>query len=419
MASRPGAVSGPPRILIYSHDTFGLGHLRRSRAIANRLIQRNRDASIIIISGSPIIGSFEFGEGIDYVRVPGVVKLANGDYTTLSLNMPLEQTVAIREAIILETARNFRPDFVIVDKEPMGFRGELLPALETLRRDGARIVLGIRDIMDDPPTLSTEWERKGAVQVLERFYDEIWVYGLPEIYEPLAELPLSPEVRDRIVYTGYLRRELPGQPSMSRYSKLTRGPFILVTTGGGGDGHALIDWVLSAYENEPAIPVPALLVYGPFLGRGKRNEFVERVSRLPKVDAIAFDSKIEHLMSRASAIVSMGGYNTFCEILSLDKRALIVPRKSPRLEQAIRAERAERLGLIRQLDGDNLREDAVRDPAVMAQAIRDLLEQPLPSLAFPPNLLGGLSRIEQRTTPWFDALRQPNAPIPLKQAAAG
>jgi predicted glycosyltransferase len=62
-----------PRVLIYSHDTFGLGHLRRSRAIANRLVQRNPEASIVIISGSPIIGSFEFGDGVDYVRVPGVV----------------------------------------------------------------------------------------------------------------------------------------------------------------------------------------------------------------------------------------------------------------------------------------------------------------------------------------------------------
>jgi predicted glycosyltransferase len=416
MAHGAGAASEQPRILIYSHDTFGLGHLRRSRAIANRLTQCNPDASIIIISGSPIIGSFDFGEGVDYVRVPGVVKLANGDYTTLSLNLPLEETVAIREAIILETARSFRPHFVIVDKEPMGFRGEMMPALEAMRRNGTRIVLGIRDIMDDPPTLASEWERKGAVQVLDRYYDEIWVYGLPEIYEPLAELPLSADVRDRIVYTGYLSRELPAQPPLHRYPKLTRGPFLLVTTGGGGDGHELIDWVLSAYESDPAIPIPALLVYGPFLARDKRTEFVERVARLPNVDAIAFDAKIEHLMSRASAIVSMGGYNTFCEILSLDKRALIVPRKTPRMEQAIRAERAARLGLIRQLDGDNLNEDGRRDPAEMAAAIRDLLDQPLPSKAFPPHLLAGLPRIEQLTNPWFEQLRLQGCPIPLKKA---
>lgn len=392
-----------PRVLIYSHDTFGLGHLRRSRAIANLLVQRNPSASVVIISGSPIIGSFEFGDGVDYVRVPGVVKLPNGDYTTLSLNLPLEEAVAMREAIILQTARTLAPDLVIVDKEPTGFRGELIPALKEVRARGARVVLGVRDVMDDPLVLVPEWERKGAVDALIDYYDDIWVYGLREIYEPLAGLPLPEDVQRRIVYTGYLRRELPPQPNLVRYPKLTRGPFVLVTTGGGGDGHELIDWVLSAYENDPTIPIPALIVFGPFIAREHRGGFLERIGRLHNVDAITFDAKIEHLMSKAMSVISMGGYNTFCEILSLDKRALIVPRKTPRLEQSIRAERAARLGLLRQLDGAYLDPGADRDPMMMAKAIHDLPSQPLPSHSFLPHLLDGLVQIDRLTTPWFAA----------------
>jgi predicted glycosyltransferase len=391
-----------PRVLIYSHDTFGLGHLRRSRAIANRLVLRHPDASVVIISGSPIIGSFEFGDGVDYVRVPGVVKLPNGDYTTLSLNLPLDEAVKMREALILQTVRTLRPDLVIVDKEPTGFRGELIPALEEARSRGARVVLGVRDVMDDPQVLVPEWERKGAVDALINYYDDIWVYGLQEIYEPLAGLPLPEPVRRRIVYTGYLRREVPAQPHLVRYPKLTKGPFVLVTTGGGGDGHELIDWVISAYEADAAIPTPALIVFGPFIARDQRALFLERVARLQNVDAITFDAKIEHLMMKATSVVSMGGYNTFCEILSLDKRALIVPRKTPRLEQSIRAEQAARLGLLRQLDGANLDPGAARDALVMAMAIRELADQPLPSRAFLPHLLDGLDRIEHLTTPWFE-----------------
>jgi predicted glycosyltransferase len=407
MLDQIGATSGararrPPRVLIYSHDTFGLGHLRRSRAIANRLVQKNPSASVVIISGSPIIGSFEFGDGVDYVRVPGVVKLPNGDYTTLSLNLPLDEAVEMREALILQTTRTFRPDLVIVDKEPTGFRGELVPALEHARAEGARIVLGVRDVMDDPQVLVPEWERKGAIDALITYYDDIWVYGLREIYEPLAGMNLPEPVKRRIVYTGYLRRELPPQPNLTRYPKLTKGPFVLVTTGGGGDGFELIDWVIRAYEADPAIPTPALLVFGPFIAREQRARFMERIARLPNVDAIVFDAKIEHLMMKASAVISMGGYNTFCEILSLDKRALIVPRKTPRLEQAIRAEHAARLGLLRQLDGDGLEPGTDRDPLVMARAIRDLLDQPLPSRAFLPSLLDGLDCIERLTTPWFE-----------------
>ena len=110
-----------------------------------------------------------------------------------------------------------------------------------------------------------------------------------------------------------------------------------MTTGGGGDGDDLIDWVISAYEADAEPRTPALILFGPFIDRDTRRAFVERIARQPKLDAMSFDNKIEWLMKKADAIVAMGGYNTFCETLSFDKRTLIVPRTRPRLEQYIRA----------------------------------------------------------------------------------
>jgi predicted glycosyltransferase len=405
MVNRAGegqATAVPPagpesaRVLIYSHDTFGLGHLRRSRAIANALVEERPGVSVIILSGSPVIGSFDFGSGVDYVRIPGVTKLPDGDYRTLNLNMSVDEVVRLRADIILQTAATFRPDLLIVDKEPTGFRGELMPALEEVRRHGCRLVLGIRDVLDEPALLVPEWERKGAIETL-RYYDEIWVYGLKDIYEPLAALDLPDGVSDRITYTGYLGRELPRQPALTRYPKLTKSPFILVTTGGGGDGDDLIDWVVSAYEADPTLAIPALVVFGPFLNRDRRRGYLERIAKHPKLDALAFDSKIELLMQKASAVVAMGGYNTFCEILSLNKPALIVPRTRPRLEQYIRAVEAERLGLVRMLSED----DARRDPLRMAAALHELPAQPAPSQVVVPGLLDGLDAIRER----FAALR--------------
>ena len=258
MQAFPFAAAGPPfsrqslaRVLIYSHDTFGLGHLRRSRAIANALVSERPGVSVLIISGSPVIGNFEFGSGVDYVRIPGVTKLPDGDYRSLNLNVSIDEAAELRETIILQTAESFRPDLFIVDKEPTGFRGEIVPALERLQQHGCRLVLGIRDVMDEPALLATEWERKGAVEALRRYYDEVWVYGLREIYEPLVALDLPRDVERRIAYTGYLRREIPQRSALTRYPKLTKSPFVLVTTGGGGDGDDLIDWVVSAYEAEP------------------------------------------------------------------------------------------------------------------------------------------------------------------------
>jgi predicted glycosyltransferase len=398
------------RVLIYSHDTFGLGHLRRSRAIANALVDGSPNISVVIISGSPVIGNFEFGSGVDYIRIPGVTKLPEGDYRSLNLNVSLDDAVGLRQDIIMQTAETFRPDVFLVDKEPTGFRGEVLPALEHLQQQGCRLVLGIRDVMDEPALLVPEWERKGAKEALKRYYDEVWVYGLKEIYEPLAALDLGAEVERRITYTGYLRRSLPQESTLSRYPKITRQPFVLVTTGGGGDGEDLIDWVISAYETDPTIAMPALIVFGPFINRERRRGFMERVARHPKLDALAFETKLEVLMDKAAAVVAMGGYNTFCEILSFDKRALIVPRTKPRLEQHIRAVEAERLGLVRRLDEDGA---GGRDPLRMAEALKSLPDQPRPSVMV-PGLLDGLERIQDR---FAEAIRTPRPRSSLSQAA--
>ena len=396
--------------MIYSHDTFGLGHLRRSRAIANALVAERPGLSAIIVSGSPVIGSFDFGPGVDYVRVPGVTKLPDGDYRSLNLNLSIDEATRLREAIILQTAETFDPDVLIVDKEPTGFRGEVLPTLDAMKRRGCRIVLGVRDVMDEPSLLVPEWERKGAAHALAAYYDEIWVYGLPEIYRPLECLSLPERLARHTVYTGYLRRELPSEPSLTHYPALTEQPFVLVTTGGGGDGDDVIEWVLSAYETEPDIPLPALVVFGPFINRDRRRLFLERIACHPKLGAIAFDTKLEVLMSRAAAIVGMGGYNTFCEILSLDKPSLIVPRTRPRREQLIRALEAERLGLVSTL----VEGPGGRDPAAMASALRSLPGRPRPSEVTVPGLLDGLTHIRARIAA---ILKDNGARTAIRQAA--
>ncbi|SHI76671.1 Predicted glycosyl transferase [Aureimonas altamirensis DSM 21988] len=394
---------GGPRILIYSHDTFGLGHLRRCRAIANRLAGSMDDASIVIISGSPIIGRFDFEDGVDYVRVPGVVKLPNGGYTTSNLRLSLDETVQIRRSVIMATARSLNPDLIIVDKEPAGFRDELLPTLEHLKATGARIVLGLRDVLDDAAVIVPEWERKGATEALSAFYDNVWVYGLPEIHEPLAPFALPERLQNEIIYTGYLRRDLPQVSATAAYPSIMRKPYVLVTTGGGGDGEGLIDWTLSAYEADRSLPLGALIVFGPFVPPEQRAAFMERVARLPDVEAITFDSRIEHLIANSEGVIAMGGYNTFCEILSFDKRSVIVPRRTPRMEQTIRAERAAELGLISCLDGAGLEDGAHRNPHLMAEAIRALPGRPKPSEKTLPRLLDGLDTIDATVRGWFSS----------------
>jgi predicted glycosyltransferase len=378
------------RALIYSHDSFGLGHLRRCRAIAHALVDQNPDMSVIILSGSPIIGNFDFRRRVDFVRVPGVIKLRNGDYTSYSLDLDIEQTVALRASIIKHTADIFDPDIFIVDKEPLGLRGEVTETLEMLKERGTPLVLGLRDVMDEPSLLAPEWKRKNVMPALENLYDEIWVYGLPQICDPLAEIDLSPQVRRKMVFTGYLEREDARGAPVAEHAIPFDRPYLLVTPGGGGDGEALVDWVLRAYEQDPNPAYPALLVFGPFMQQEKQAEFARRSAELKMVEAITFEANIEPLIQGAAGIVAMGGYNTFCEILTFNKPALVVPRTVPRMEQFIRADRAQELGLLRMLA-----DDGVRDAREMATALRHLPQQNRPSDVVVPGLLDGLPNVNR------------------------
>ena len=396
----------PKRVLIYSHDSFGLGHLRRCRAIAHSLVEADPALTILILSGSPIIGSFDFRARVDFVRVPGVIKLRNGEYVSLNLHIDIEETLAMRSSIIRHTADIFDPDLLIVDKEPLGLRGEVRDTLQLMQRRRATVILGLRDVMDDPEALENEWERKHAVPALSEYYDEIWVYGLPQICDPLAGLPVPASVRRRMIYTGYLRRTASDPVLTPDLQQIVEKPFLLVTPGGGGDGDGLVDLTLAAYEHDSDIPLPALIVFGPFMPPEQRAGFEARAGRLPNVHAITFNARLEALVARAAGVVAMGGYNTFCEILSFDKPALIIPRTAPRLEQHIRAARAAELGLVAMLP-----EERGRDPQTMAVALRRLTNQPAPSEAVIPGLLDGMPNVNRLAKKWLDRGRGPRVTV--------
>lgn len=344
---------------------------------------------MLILSGSSVIGRLPTLERIDFVRFPGVIKLYNGEYTPSTLGLELEETVSIRSAIIEQTAISFNPDLFVVDKEPLGLRGEVRDTLELLKKRGVPRVLGLRDVIDEPVRLDLEWQRKRVMPALKRLYDQLWVYGLKQIWKPLTGIRGAQSLTDKLVYTGYLRRRRFENDESLRAAE----PFILVTPGGGGDGQHLIDQVLQAYEHDSTLPYRALIVLGPFMERDYQKSFTKRAERLERVGMIGFTANMESLVEQAVGIVAMGGYNTFCEILSFDKRAVIIPRSQPRQEQQLRARRMHKLGLCRTLASPSLKE--------LVTAIHELPQQALPSQAEIPGLLDGLERIDNLASALF------------------
>lgn len=331
----------PFNILMYSHDTYGLGHIRRTMAIANHL--RGTNTNILILTGSPIAGRFALPSQVDFVRVPGMIKKTNDEYRALSIKIDDEQALNIRTNIILATAQTFRPDLFIVDKEPLGLKREVLPTLEWLSESmpNTRTVLGLRDILDDPAVITSDWRERDIYSYLAKLYDEIWIYGNEKTYNPVVQYQFPEEIRDRVVFTGYIPRlkQHGGirKKIRRRFRILPKDTFLLVTTGGGGDGFDVLNHFVAMHDYFPTtLPFKSLIVTGPFMPKKKREQ-IKRRGRVYGIKTIPFHSRPEELIQAADLVISMGGYNTICEILTQQTPALIIPRETPRTEQLIRA----------------------------------------------------------------------------------
>ena len=334
----------PLKILMYSHDTFGLGHIRRCLAIALSL--RKCPANVLILTGSVLAGRFKIPRRIDFVRIPGMIKVTNEQYLPLSMKLDATEVLEIRKGIILATAMAFKPDFFIVDKAPLGLKREVADTLEWLRSHlrSCRSILGLRDVMDNADVTIQEWEEKGIYDAMQKYYDEIWVYGRQDFYDPIREYRIPPQVASKIHFTGYIPRKIPTTEDI-RAIRTELGlqgdeKLILVTIGGGGDGHPVVKTFLKAFKpEEGGFPekTRVVIVTGPFISSRDYQEVVQKARTLG-FTTLKFHRFMESLIGAAQLVVSMGGYNTVCEIVSQAKPFLILPRTVPREEQLIRAQ---------------------------------------------------------------------------------
>jgi len=363
-------------ILMYSHDTYGLGHIRRTMAIASHLLGPR--INILILTGSPIVGRFTFPDRIDFVRIPGMIKKTNDEYLPLSIKINARHVLDIRKNIITATAKAFQPHLFIVDKEPLGLKKEVLPTLRWLRRcrPDTRSILGLRDIMDDAVTVKKDWKRKRVYEHLEMLYSEIWIYGNREFYDPIAEYDISESVSQKMHFTGYIPRKIPSKEAVRTVKKelgLKDGEkLVVVTTGGGGDGFRVMDTYLGMLESfSHTPPFKSVLITGPFMPKQSRRDVFKRARRMG-VRTYHFYRQMEKIFAAADIVVSMGGYNTLCEILGQGTISLVIPRETPRQEQIIRARSFHRQGLVEYIPWADYAPDILRDK------ILHLLENPEP-----------------------------------------
>lgn len=341
------------RIALYSHDSFGLGHLRRCLKLASALAARFTHVEGLIVTGSPWSRLFQPPRGFRYRQLMPVTKTGPGRYEARQVRVPFGHALAARTAAISNALRDFRPDLLLVDNVPCGLAGELLPALEA-SDVRTRTVLVLRDVLDAPDAIHEQWSAAGAFEAVDTHYDEVWVFGDPDSSDPFHR-SLSESSQTEVVFCGLLgsagSRAI--EPGARRLAHRQR-PVVVVTGGGGGDAAEMIDAYARALRTSESPPESRIVLGPDFPLPIPRFDFGGAPTSVTR-----FCSDLPALLSEADAVVSMAGYNTTCEILDAGVPAVLVPRVWPRQEQWLRARALADAGRVQCLPLEGLSPDSL------------------------------------------------------------
>jgi predicted glycosyltransferase len=375
----------PPKILLYSHDTAGLGNIRRTLLLSETLQAQYPQAAILIVTGSPMIHAFRLPDGVDYIKLPCLDRIDADRYTPRYLSACATEITHTRKTILSHAVLGFQPDLMIVDKRPCGIDGELLETLKMLRRRRlpTKLVLGVRDILDDPEQTRPALQKNGYFDTIREYYDEVWIYGAQKIFDATTAYGFPAEVIRKTYYCGYLKRPTIASP------RKDGPPHVLVTTGGGGDGSDTIEAYLEGLISLPRrFALQTTIIFGPQMPTSRRAAILERFGYLTDVTFLDFAADLTRHYAEADVVVSMAGYNTVCELLSFERRAVLVPRAEPVREQLIRARLFEAEGYFSIVEPRELTPDTLLSKVLAA------LEQGA-SITVPLDM-EGLPRIRKR-----------------------
>ena len=347
------------KVFLYSHDTFGLGHLRRNLAIAQRLLEPRDRFSVYLLTGSPVIHKWRLPPGLHVQPLPPVVKVGVERYESRLEGECFSLVKGYREALILKLTLHHRPDIFLVDHSPAGMNGELLSTLGLMRREmpDTRVMLGLRDILDSPDKVRELWREQEVPALLDQAYDDVLVYGSRALFDVVDGYGLTGRVAERVRYCGHVVAAAESDPvkrSEERpcwdSARAAGRPVVLVTAGGGGDGFALMEAYLRAVERWPTGRFHSVVVTGPLMAPSQSAALHTLAAGRSDVELIDYTTNLVPSLRAADLVVAMAGYNTSAEVIAARKRAILAPRMSMRAEQKMRARLLAGLGLVKAIE---------------------------------------------------------------------
>ena len=338
------------KIMIYSQHVLGIGHFFRSMEIAKALF---RHQVLLVEGGDPVEGLVP-PDHVKRVFLPPL--MMDAEFTKIEAHGgEVEEIKKRRGAILMETCLDFAPDIFLTELFPFGrkqFRFELMPVLEQIRESGGptRLVCSLRDILVEKRN-QADYE-KGVLSILNGHYHLLLIHADPGLVRLEDTFAGVSQIRVPIRYTGFVVRK--PHPLKKHHPHRT----VVASSGGGKVGVDLLESTISAFRGISAEDVRLRVFLGPFMERGDREGLERLAASDARITLRPFTLDFLSELAEADLSISMAGYNTCMDILSVGLKALVYPFTQNR-EQAMRASKLEEIGVLKvlaSLDESQLRE---------------------------------------------------------------
>jgi predicted glycosyltransferase len=371
--------------------------MRRTSSIAWQVCQMQPDTSVLTLSDSRLGQFFQTSPNHDYIKLPSIVKAGPGHWKASHLAISFDEILKIRRDLIRSVLISFAPEVLLVDHMPHGAMGELLPALQALQELDypTQVVLGLRDILDDPQVITQRWIAEGAYRAIEQYYSRVLVYGMRDVYDVVSQYRFPDSIARMVRYCGYVsNQDTPGGAAKIRAKFLAGAPakarFIVAMAGGGADAYPMMSALLDAVgEIQKQQPVSIAMITGPFMPAHLIADLNRRARHAPVRVMESVDDTLSYTAA-ADLVVAMAGYNTSVEILRMKKPAILIPRAGPSAEQRTRTRLFAARRWVDALDPDDLTADT------LCQKINFRLGRPFTIQPYTrPDLHGGTVAAQQ------------------------
>lgn len=340
-----------PKLLIHCQYVYGIGHLVRTLELARGLSEH---FEVSVISGGEPVKNYEIPKTINFIQLPAIYKEEDSPFLTpINKSTSIEQCFKDRKKIINFNIEQIKPEILITEHFPFGllFENEVIDLMNEVKKhnNNVKIVSSVRDIIDS----SNGGKRDGYIcEIINKWFDLILVHGDSKFTGLSHSFSKINEIKVKIIHTGYIVRHIQRETSQKN------SVLILVAVAGGRMGTELLDAAINSHLTiRDKIKHRLVLFSGAFQeDLIKLNKKISTINS-SEIELHEFNSQTYlNYLSEATLVLSLGGYNSIIESLSLKKRMLVYKRgfKGGNEEQDLRIDFFEKNGNLNVITPNDL-----------------------------------------------------------------